>query len=86
MEKYDGEIALNLGTGTDVSIKELALKIKKVVGFEGEFEWDTSKPDGTPQKLLDVTRLHGLGWNHTISLDDGLALTYDWYLKNKKTA
>jgi GDP-L-fucose synthase len=67
---------VNLGTGVDISIKDLALTVKDVVGFEGELKFDTSKPDGTPRKLTDVTRLHGLGWKHSIELREGIAAVY----------
>jgi GDP-L-fucose synthase len=73
---------INIGTGEEVSIKELALLIKEVVGFAGDLEFDTSKPDGTPRKLTDVTRLHALGWRHRIGLRKGLAETYRWYIKS----
>ncbi len=81
---YDGGIShLNIGTGKDVNIAELAKLIKKIVGFEGDIVYDTSKPDGTPRKLLDVSRIHKLGWHHKIELEKGISMTYDWYLKNK---
>lgn len=82
MEHYNDPMHVNIGTGEDVTIKELAEKIQKVVGYTGTIIWDSSKPDGTPRKLLDVSKLHGLGWKHSISLDDGLASTYEWYKKN----
>jgi GDP-L-fucose synthase len=76
----DGEVShLNVGCGQDNSIRELATIIRKAVGFEGEVDWDSSKPDGMPQKLLDVSRLCGLGWSPQIDLVDGIRLTYDWY-------
>jgi len=82
MENYDyadiGEF-VNIGTGKDLSIKELAELIKDVVGYEGDIVYDTSKPDGTPRKLLDVSRLNGLGWEANISLRDGIIQTYEWY-------
>lgn len=68
---------VNLGTGVDISIKDLALTVKDVVGFEGELKFDTSKPDGTPRKLTDVTRLHSLGWKHSIELREGIAAVYN---------
>ena len=74
---------INVGTGVDCTIKEMAETMKEVVGFEGELLWDTSKPDGTPRKLLDVSRLEKLGWKATTSLKDGLADTYQWFLKNQ---
>lgn len=74
---------INVGTGLDCSIKELTESVAKVVGFEGEIVWDTTKPDGTPRKLLDVTKLHELGWRHSIDLEDGLEQTYQWFIKNE---
>jgi GDP-L-fucose synthase len=79
LENYDDEIALNVGTGKDISIKELAELIKGIVGFEGKINWDSSKPDGTPRKLLDVSRITALGWKPTISLEEGIRSTYEWY-------
>lgn len=73
---------VNIGTGKDVTIKDLALLIQKVVGFSGNLAFDTSKPDGTPRKLLDVSKLHKLGWQHTIELADGITKTYQWYLES----
>ena len=84
METYnDGDI-VNIGTGEDITIKELAETIKDVVGYDGDIEWDTTKPDGTPRKLLDVSKLHALGFHHTVNLKDGIARTYDWYLQSIK--
>lgn len=79
MEHYDGPAQVNVGTGTDVTIKEIADTIADIVGFDGETVWDTSKPDGTPQKLLDVSKLGDAGWNAQIGLEDGLRSTIDWY-------
>jgi GDP-L-fucose synthase len=79
LEHYDGPAQVNVGTGSDVTIREIAETIAEVVGFTGETEWDTTKPDGTPQKLLDVTRLADAGWTAKISLAEGLASTVDWY-------
>jgi GDP-L-fucose synthase len=81
LEHYDGDEHVNVGTGTDVSIAELASTVAKVVGYDGPIEWDTSKPDGTPRKLLDVTKLNGLGWSASIPLDEGIAGTYRWFLE-----
>ena len=81
METYDGSDIVNIGTGEDISIKELAEAIKALTGFEGEIVWNTSQPDGTPRKLLDVTRLHCLGWKHKTTLSEGLKLTYKNYLE-----
>jgi len=74
---------LNIGTGVDVSIEELALSIKKIVGYEGELYFNTSKPDGTMVKLTDPSKLHALGWRHEIELEEGIAKVYEWYLSNK---
>src|SRR5437870_1238982 len=82
LEKYDSPEIINVGCGEDISVRELAELICDVVGFDGELAWDSTKPDGTPRKLLDVTRLHDLGWQATISFRDGIAQTYDWFLKN----
>ncbi|KAG7942467.1 hypothetical protein I3843_16G104000 [Carya illinoinensis] len=84
MESYSGLGQLNVGSGKEVSIKELAELVKEVVGFEGELVWDASKPDGTPRKLMDCSKLAELGWSSKISLKDGLADTYKWYLENVK--
>jgi GDP-L-fucose synthase len=80
MQDYDDKQFLNIGCGEDISIKELAEKMKKVVGYEGDLVFDTTKPDGMPKKLLDVERLHKLGWHHTTSFEDGLANTYKWFV------
>jgi GDP-L-fucose synthase len=80
MEHYEGEDFLNVGVGTDVSIRELAEMIRAVVGFDGRIEWDASKPDGTPRKLLDVSRIHALGWQAAIPFRAGVEATYRWYL------
>lgn len=82
MEKYSGLEHLNVGSGKEVTIKELAELVKEVVGFEGELVWDSSKPDGTPRKLMDSSKLLGLGWTPKISLKDGLVDTYKWYVEN----
>lgn len=79
MQEYDGDIALNVGTGEDVTIKELAETISSVVRFEGETVWDTEKPNGTPRKLLNIDRIKELGWAPKISLRQGIASTYAWY-------
>ena len=78
-ESYDSSMHLNIGTGNDLTIKELAGKVAAAAGFIGEIEWDTSKPDGTPQKVLDVSRIKALGWEPTIRLEDGIASTIAWY-------
>ena len=82
MNHYDESDFINIGTGKDSSIRELAEIVAKVVGFEENLRFDTSKPDGTPQKLLDVSRLKSLGWSPRISLKDGIKQTYEWCLKN----
>lgn len=79
LEHYDGPEQVNIGTGRDLTIRELAEKIARVVGFEGRTTWDPSRPDGMDQKLLDVAKLTQLGWNAQIDLEDGLASTVDWY-------
>ena len=78
-EKYDSSLHLNVGSGEDLSIKELALKVAVAAGFTGKIEWDSSKPDGTPRKVLDVSRIKALGWKPTITLDEGIASTIAWY-------
>ncbi|MDC3032187.1 GDP-L-fucose synthase [Bacteroidota bacterium] len=72
----------NVGTGKDISIKELAFSVQRIVGHRGKIKWDTSKPDGTPRKLLDVSKLKNLGWTYSTNLKDGLEKTYSWFLKN----
>jgi GDP-L-fucose synthase len=83
LRNYDDPRTINVGTGTDVTIRELADLIAAVVGFRGETVWDTSKPDGTPRKLLDTARLTELGWTPRISLEDGVSSTYRWYQANR---
>jgi len=80
-ENFTGNEFLNIGTGEDVSIKELAYLIKGIVGFQGEVRFDSSKPDGMPQKLLNVEKIHKFGWQHKTSLEDGIIRTYEWFLK-----
>ncbi|MFL6500930.1 MAG: GDP-L-fucose synthase family protein [Candidatus Udaeobacter sp.] len=82
LEKYDSPEIINLGCGEDISIRELAELICDVVGFDGELDWDTTKPDGTPRRLLDVTKLRALGWTPAIPLRDGIARTYEWFRAN----
>ena len=74
---------INVGTGIDCTIKELTETVAKVIGYQGKIEWDTTKPDGTPRKLMDVSRLERLGWKAKISLEDGLTKTYAWFLENQ---
>ncbi|MBU5615110.1 GDP-L-fucose synthase [Geomonas azotofigens] len=83
MRHYEGWDPVNVGSGEELSIAELARKIAAVVGFAGAILFDTAKPDGTPRKLSDVSRIHELGWHHTIELDQGLRDTYAWYLANR---
>jgi GDP-L-fucose synthase len=78
-EKYDSPVHLNIGSGEDLTIKALAELVAELAGFKGEIAWDSSKPDGTPRKVLDVTKVKSLGWNPTISLRDGIASTIEWY-------
>ena len=85
MRHYSGETHLNIGTGEEISIRELATTIASAVGYEGELVFDAEKPDGAPRKLLDVSRLSAMGWRSTTSLLDGLRLTYDWYLASENT-
>lgn len=75
----------NIGTGVDLSIKELAEMVQRVVGHSGEIIWDSSKPDGTPRKLMDVSKINQLGWKHTINLEAGINQTYNWFLNNQET-
>ncbi len=82
LEKYDSAEIINVGCGEDISIRELAELICEIVGFQGDLVWDATRPDGTPRKLLDVSKLHALGWRHTIGLREGIARTYEWLLEN----
>src|SRR5436190_4495851 len=83
LEKYDSPEIINVGFGEDISIRELAELICDIVGFQGEMAYDTTKPDGTLRKLLDVSKIHALGWRHQIGLREGIARTYQWFLENK---
>ena len=80
MKNYNDKSILNIGTGNDLTIKDLALLTKKIVGFKGDIEFDSSKPDGTPNKLLDSSKINKLGWTPKISLEDGIKATYEIYL------
>ncbi|WP_019989190.1 GDP-L-fucose synthase [Rudanella lutea] len=84
MNNYNEELFVNIGTGEDVTIRELAEMVQEVVGYEGELRWNTDKPDGTPRKLMDVSRLHSLGWKHTTDLRQGLEVTYQDFLANEE--
>lgn len=79
---YDDPAPINVGVGTDLAVRELATQVARTVGYEGRITWDHSKPDGTPRKVLDVTRIHALGWSPNVTLADGLASTYRWYQEN----
>jgi GDP-L-fucose synthase len=81
--KYDSDQPINIGTGIDLTIEELSKKIAKSVGFDGGINWDTNREDGTPQKVLDIKKISDLGWKPSISLDEGIDLAVEWYLKNK---
>ena len=83
LQNYDEELFVNIGTGEDLTIKELAELIKDVVGFSGELKWNTSKPDGTPRKLMDVSRLHNMGWKHSIGLREGITSVYAEFAKSE---
>ncbi|HKZ67274.1 MAG TPA: GDP-L-fucose synthase [Chitinophagaceae bacterium] len=85
MEKYDDKLFVNAGTGEEVAIRDLASVVKEVTGFEGEIRFDTSKPDGTPRKLMDSSKLHGLGWKYKIPLQDGLKKAYQHFLDEMKS-
>jgi len=84
MENYDYKETINVGTGEDISIKELSYSMQNIIGFNGDVEWNTSMPDGTARKLLDVSKINNLGWKANIKLNAGIALTYDWYTENLK--
>ena len=86
LEEYDGEQHVNIGTGKEISIKELAETVKKVVGYEGELIWNTDMPDGTPRKLTNVDKLHGLGFCHKVDLQEGIELAYKWFCENVENA
>ena len=86
MNTYSGDETVNLGTGKELTIKELTELVAKVVGFEGEIKWDTTKPDGTPRKLLDVSKLESLGWKYKTELEDGIRLSYEDFLNNPMRA
>jgi GDP-L-fucose synthase len=86
LEKYDGREIVNVGVGEDLTIRDLAEKVRQAVGFAGTVRWDSSKPDGTPRKLLDVARIRKLGWQATIPVEQGIASTYAWFLQNAPEA
>jgi GDP-L-fucose synthase len=86
LEQYDGREIVNVGVGEDSTISELAENVKRAVGFGGKIRWDTNKPDGTPRKLLDVTKIRGMGWKPRVSMEEGIGLAYAWFLKNAPEA
>ena len=86
LENYDGEQHVNIGTGVEVTIRQLAESVQKAVGYEGKIIWNTDMPDGTPRKLTDVTKLHNLGWHHKVELEEGIQLAYDWFKDNVENA
>ena len=86
MQQYNDKLFVNMGTGEEVSIKDLAFVVKDVIGYEGEIRFDTTKPDGTPRKLMDSTKIHGLGWKHTTSLQEGLKKAYGHFVEEIKNA
>jgi GDP-L-fucose synthase len=83
LQNYDSPEIINVGCGEDISIRELAELICEIVGFKGTLAWDTTKPDGTPRKLLDVSKIHALGWRHRIGFREGIRRTYEWFLENE---
>jgi len=83
MERYDSNETINVGVGNDMTIKELSQVIKKVVGFKGDVVFDTSKPDGTPQKLLDISKIKSMGWLPSLDFEEGIRITYQWYIKSQ---
>lgn len=85
MQNYDESELVNVGTGEDLTIKSLAELIKEIVGYEGEIHWNTDKPDGTPRKLMDVGKLHGLGWRHATEIEEGIRVTYQDFLQKIET-
>lgn len=86
LENYDGEEHVNIGTGKEISIRELAETVREAVGYTGEIIWNTDMPDGTPRKLTDVSKLHGLGWKHRVELKEGVELAYRWFCENIQEA
>jgi len=84
MDNYDDPEIINVGAGEDISIGELAGLVKNIVGFNGEIVFDESKPDGTPRKLLDISRIKKLGWRPSVSLKEGVEMTYEWYVESRQ--
>jgi GDP-L-fucose synthase len=83
MQNYNDSEIVNIGSGEEVSIKELAMLVKQAVGYHGDIIWDTTKPDGTPRKLLDCSKLHNLGWRHSVALNEGLRVAYADFVKRE---
>ena len=86
MNNYSGNETVNAGTGKELTIKELTEKVASIIGYTGEIRWDPSKPNGTPRKLLDVSKAKELGWTYTTELDDGIRLAYEYFLNNPMRA
>lgn len=86
LEHYSGEQHVNIGTGKELTIAELAQIVKRTVGYQGEIVWNAQMPDGTPRKLTDVSKLHSLGWHHRVDLEEGVALAYEWFVQNEQSA
>ena len=86
MNNYSGNETVNAGTGKEISIKDLTELVAKVVGYEGEIKWDTTRPNGTPRKLLDVSKAESLGWKYKVELEDGIRLSYEDFLTNPMRA
>ncbi len=86
LEHYSGEQHVNIGTGKELTIRELALLVRETVGYEGEIIWNQDMPDGTPRKLTDVSKLHGIGWRHKVELEEGVKLAYDWFREHEGDA
>jgi GDP-L-fucose synthase len=84
LKNYNDDLPLNVGTGVETSVKDLAMQIAKIVGYSGQIEWDRSKPDGTPRKVLDVKRINNLGWRHEIDLLPGIEQTYKWFKESQR--
>ena len=86
LEHYSGEQHVNIGTGKELTIAELAQIVKRTVGYQGEIVWNAQMPDGTPRKLTDVSKLHSLGWHHRVDLEEGVVLAYEWFVQNEQNA
>lgn len=86
LEHYSGEQHVNIGTGKELTIAQLAQIVKSTVGYQGDIVWNREMPDGTPRKLTDVSKLHSLGWHHKVELEEGVALAYEWFVQNEQNA